>query len=291
MLKEFEGRVAVITGAGSGFGREFALIGAARGMQLVLADVQEDALQQTCDMAAEQGSQGLISEVVDVSDSNAMLALADRCHAEFGPAGLLFNNAGVAAGGLVWETPAADWAWVLGVNLVGVANGISAFVPEMISAGKPAHVINTASVAGLLSPPNLGVYNVSKHGVVALSETLYHDLNLVKAAVGVSVLCPAFVPTGIAESERNRPDRFQLQTPPSESSRAAMHATQKAVRSGKITAREVAEKTFAAVENNQFYIVTHDNIMQSVKTRAEDVSRLRNPTDPYAAKPAVAPGS
>jgi NAD(P)-dependent dehydrogenase (short-subunit alcohol dehydrogenase family) len=230
MLKEFEGGAAVITGAGSGFGREFARIGATRGMKLVLADVQADALEQTGAMVSALGCQDLVSEVADVSDPDAMNALAERCHDTFGAASLLFNNAGVAAGGLIWETAPADWSWVLGVNLVGVANGISAFVPEMIRAGRPAHVVNTASVAGLLSPPNLGVYNVSKHGVVALSETLYHDLNLVKSSVGVSVLCPAFVPTGIAESERNRPDRFELQAAPSESARAAMQVVQKAVR-------------------------------------------------------------
>lgn len=291
MLTEFQGRCAVITGAGSGFGREFALIAARRGMKLVLVDIQADALAQTVEMVGEMGCHDPLSELVDVSDPNAMQALAEKAAQQFGAAALLFNNAGVATGGFLWEAPASDWDWVLGVNLLGVANGVRAFVPEMIAAGQPAHVVNTASVAGLLSPPNLGVYNVSKHGVVTLSETLYHDLKLVKAPVGVSVLCPAFVPTGIAESDRNRPARHQSSQPLSASAQAAMHATQKAVRSGRISAREVAEKTFDAIESDRFYIVTHDNIMPSVKARAEDVAQLRNPTDPYAQKPGVAPGS
>ncbi|MGB7302768.1 MAG: SDR family oxidoreductase [Burkholderiaceae bacterium] len=289
MLKDFAGATAVITGAGSGFGREFALIGAHRKMKLVLADVQADALAQTSEMVATAGATEVISQVTDVSQFESMQSLADRCHEQFGPASLLFNNAGVAAGGLLWENEPADWAWVLGVNLVGVANGVHAFVPAMVAAGKAAHVINTASVAGLVSPPTLGIYNVSKHGVVALSETLYHDFRLVKAPIGVSVLCPAFVPTGIAASERNRPQDMRSKQPPTASMQAAQQATAKAVGAGKISAADVAQATFKAIEDDRFYIVTHGKIMDSVRTRAEDVALLRNPTDPYARKQDVTP--
>lgn len=288
MLTEFGGRTAVITGAGSGFGREFALIGAQRGMNLVLADVQSDALQQTEQLVRDLGVDAgkVIAQVTDVSQSGQVDALAEQTHQRFGPAHLLFNNAGVATGGLMWEHDTVDWEWVLGVNVMGVANGVRAFVPAMVQAKQPAHVVNTASVAGLLSPPTMGIYNVSKQAVVGLSETLYHDLQLVKSPVGVSVLCPAFVPTGIAQSHRNRPDGGPTDAQLTDSMRVAKASTEKAVNSGKISASDVAQTTFDAVESNRFYIVTHAKIMDSVRLRGEDIAQLRNPTDPYSLRPA-----
>ena len=197
-MENFAGKVAVITGAGSGFGRELARIGSKLGMNLVLADVQRDALDST---AAEMRAAGTraIAQVVDVAKSEQVQRLADVAFGEFGNVHLLFNNAGVARSGLLWETTEADWQWVMGVNLMGVVNGVRHFVPRMLAAsaqGEPGHIVNTASVAGLLCPPLLGVYNVSKHAVVALTETLYHDLRLAKSSIGVSVLCPGFVQRG-----------------------------------------------------------------------------------------------
>jgi NADP-dependent 3-hydroxy acid dehydrogenase YdfG len=286
MIKDFQGKTAVITGAGSGFGREFARRGAQLGMKLVLVDIQKDALMAVADEVSKTAL-GVMAEVVDVSKGAEMDALAIASSKAFGKVHLLFNNAGVAAGGLMWEHSQADWEWVLGVNLWGVVHGVRAFLPGMIAHGEEGHVVNTASVAGLLSAPTMGVYNVSKHSVVALSETLYNDLRLVKSAVSASVLCPAFVPTGIHLSERNRPSDLS----PGEltpSMIAAQKASGKAVTSGKISALEVSDLTFKAIEEDKFYIITHQKIMNSVALRLDDVREQRNPTDPFTYKPDVA---
>tara|TARA_R110002049_G_scaffold118212_1_gene272137 strand:- start:263 stop:1135 length:873 start_codon:yes stop_codon:yes gene_type:complete len=287
-LQDFANRIAVITGAGSGFGREFALIGARRGMKLMLADIQPDALDETAAMLTDLKAD-FRTQVTDVAQFDQVEALRDACLAAYGVPHLLFNNAGVAQGGLVWEHGMADWQWVMGVNLWGVIHGVRAFVPAMVEQKQPGHIVNTASVAGLLSAPNMGIYNVSKHGVVALSETLYHDLRLVDSPLSVSVLCPAFVPTGISQSHRNRPQDLAAHEPETASMRAAQAATDKAVSSGRISAADVAAMTFAAIEQDQFYIVTHDKIMPSIQLRVEDVALRRNPTDPFSLKRDVAP--
>ena len=249
--KDLAGKVAVITGAASGFGREFARLAARRGCKLVLADVQEDALAEA---AAELSAQGadLLAQPTNVSKAEQVEALAERTLQRFGAVHLLFNNAGVGAGGLRWENTVQDWEWVLGVNLWGVVHGIRTFTPLMLQGMRAdpdyfGHIVNTSSIAGLLSPPGLGVYNVSKHAVVTLSETLYHDLRLIEARIGVSVLCPAFVPTGIAHSHRNRPAELTNQTPPTPSQLRAQAQTKKAVESGHLTAAQVAEQTFSAI--------------------------------------------
>ena len=229
-MKDFAGKVAVITGAGSGFGREFARIGASLGMRLVLADVQADALAAVVDELRERGVE-VIGERVDVSKGDQVERLAQRTKEAFGKVHLLFNNAGVAAGGLVWESTEKDWQWTLGVNLWGVIHGVRCFVPMMLEQGDECHVVNTASVAGLLSTQLMGVYNVSKHGVVTLTETLYHDLRLANANIGVTLLCPAFVPTGIHASERNRPPELASDSEPTPSMVASQKATEKATSS------------------------------------------------------------
>jgi NAD(P)-dependent dehydrogenase (short-subunit alcohol dehydrogenase family) len=286
-MKDFAGKVAVITGAGSGFGREFARHARALGMRLVLADVQRDALNA---VVAELGSAGatVIGEVVDVARGEDVQRLADRAYDELGGVQLLFNNAGVGCGGLVWENSDRDWQWVLGVNLWGVIHGLRHFVPRMIAGGEPAHIVNTASVAGLVCPPNMGVYNVSKHAVVALTETLQHDLHLAGAKIGVSLLCPAFVPTGIAESHRNRPAELRGE-PPTASQRAAHVALTKAVESGKLTAQQVAQITFDAIKAERFYVLTHPQILPTVQLRFDDILQQRAPSDPFAARPDLAP--
>ncbi|RPH59320.1 MAG: SDR family NAD(P)-dependent oxidoreductase, partial [Burkholderiales bacterium] len=206
----------------------------------------------------------------------------------FGAVHLVFNNAGVAAGGLVWEQTVKDWEWVLGVNLWGVIHGVRTFVPIMLAQGDECHVVNTASVAGLLSPQLMGVYNVSKHGVVTLTETLYQDLRVTGARLGVSLLCPAFVPTGIAHSHRNRPADLRDAAAPTASMLAAQKASEKAVSSGRITAPEVARMTFDAIRENRFYVITHPKILGSVELRLQDVIAQRNPSDPFSFKPDVA---
>jgi len=286
-MKDFAGKVAVITGAASGFGREFARIGAQLGMKLALADIQADALAATVDELRAQGALAF-GEAVDVSRAADVERLAQRTLDAYGAVHLVFNNAGVAAGGLVWEQTVKDWEWVLGVNLWGVIHGVRSFVPIMLAQGDECHVVNTASVAGLLSPQLMGVYNVSKHGVVTLTETLYQDLRVTGARIGVSLLCPAFVPTGIAQSHRHRPASLRDEAAPTASMAAAQRASEKAVSSGRISAEEVARMTFDAIRENRFYVITHPKILASVELRLQDVIAQRNPSDPFSFKPDVA---
>ncbi|HEY8609513.1 MAG TPA: SDR family oxidoreductase [Noviherbaspirillum sp.] len=290
-MKNFKDKVAVITGGASGFGREFALIGTRLGMKLVLADVQQDALDKTVAELQGMGAQ-VIGVRCDVRKAEQVQALADATMDKFGAVHLVFNNAGVGSGGLIWENSMADWEWVLGVNLWGVIHGVRIFTPLMLAcakkeAGYEGHIVNTASMAGLLNAPNMGVYNVSKHAVVSLSETLYHDLQLVKAPIGASVLCPYFVPTGIHRSERNRPDDVKDGAAPTASQIAAQAVSDKAVTSGKVSATEVAQRTFDAIANGQFYVYSHPQALGNVQTRMEDIVTQRNPTDPFAAAPQV----
>jgi len=288
MIDEFKGKTAVLTGAGSGFGLECARIGARLGMNLVLVDVQQDALDAA---AAEMRAAGaeVLAQRVDVSSAEQMEALGAAVRERFGAPHLVFNNAGVGAGGLVWENSVKDWEWVLGVNLMGVVHGVRVFTPMMLAAAKqdPAwrgHIVNTASMAGLLAAPNMGIYNVSKHAVVSLSETLYQDLSLVTDQISASVLCPFFVPTGISQSHRNRPGDLPADKP-TKSQLIGQAMSDKAVGSGKVTAAEVAQKVFDAAAAGQFYIYSHPKAIASVQTRMEDIMLGRNPTDPFAGKP------
>ncbi len=287
-MKDFFGKIAVITGVGSGFGREFARIGAALGMHLVLADVQQDALDA---IRGELEAQDIhvLALKIDVSRAEDVQALADATMQRFGAVHLVFNNAGVGSGGLIWENSLADWQWVLGVNLWGVIHGMRIFMPLMLECAKAdpeyrGHMVNTASMAGLLNPPNMGVYNVSKHAVVSLSETLYQDLQLINAPIGASVLCPYFVPTGISQSQRNRPADMPGNAPTA-SQKAAQIGVAKAVSSGKLTATQIAETTFNAIRNQQFYILSHPHMMDDVERRFRDISTQRNPSDPFATQP------
>ena len=287
-MKDLAGRIAVITGAGSGFGREFARIGARERMKLVLADVQQDALDEVVAEARDSGAQAL-GVRADVSNAAQVQQLAARTVEKFGAAHLLFNNAGVAAGGgFVWEVSLEDWQWVLSVNLMGVVHGIRSFVPLMLKQDCECHVVNTASAAGLVSAPLMAAYNVSKHGVVTLSETMFHDLRAAGAKVGVSVLCPAFVPTNIRQSERNRPAELTEDALPTPSQIAARERAEKAVGSGRLSAAEVARMTFEAVREGRFYVITHPKMLASVELRLQDIGTQRNPSDPYTVKPELA---
>ncbi|GIZ51247.1 SDR family oxidoreductase [Noviherbaspirillum aridicola] len=290
-MKNFKDKVAVITGGASGFGREFALIGNGLGMKLVLADVQQDALDKTVAELQGLGAQ-VVGVLCDVRKAEQVQALADTAMQKFGAVHLVFNNAGVGSGGLVWENSIADWEWVLGVNLWGVIHGVRTFTPLMLECAKKdpgyeGHIVNTASMAGLLNAPNMGIYNVSKHAVVSLSETLYQDLQLIKAPIGASVLCPYFVPTGIHRSERNRPDDVKEESGKTLSQIVAQAVSDKAVTSGKVTAAEVAQRTFDAIASGQFYIYSHPQALGNVQTRMEDIVTQRNPSDPFAAAPQI----
>ncbi len=293
LMKDFAGRVAVITGAGGGFGREFARMAAGLGMKLALADIDEEALRCTVDDMRSQGA-AAFGEAIDVASSEQVGRLAERTIGEYGAAHLLFNNAGVGCGGFVWENVEADWQWVLGVNLMGAVHGLRHFVPRMLAAeklGEPAHIVNTASIAGWITPPLMGVYNVSKHAVVALSETLHHDLRLAGSRIGVSCLCPAFVPTGIAGSERVRPSRLAGEAAPTASMRLAQAGLDKAVASGRLTAAQVAQQTFDAIRAGRFYVFTHPQILPSVRARVDHALAGLMPADPYAARPDRRPDS
>jgi NAD(P)-dependent dehydrogenase (short-subunit alcohol dehydrogenase family) len=288
MIENFTGKTAVLTGAGSGFGLECARIGAKLGMNLVLVDVQQDALDKAAAEMTAQGAQ-VLARKVDVSNAQAMEQLAADVKARFGAPHFVFNNAGVGAGGLVWENSVADWEWVLGVNLWGVVHGVRLFTPMMLEAAKAdpgyrGHIVNTASMAGLLTAPNMGIYNVSKHAVVSLTETLYQDLHLVTDQVSASVLCPYFVPTGISQSQRNRPSDLPPQQPTA-SQLIGQAQSDKAVSSGKVSAADVAQKVFDAVVSDQFYIYSHPHALGNVQSRMEALVQGNNPPDPFAARP------
>ena len=289
-MDDFKNKTAVLTGAGSGFGLECARMGAALGMNLALVDVQQDALDAVSHELTAAGA-SVLALRVDVSKASEMDALGAAVQARFGAPHFVFNNAGVGAGGLIWESSAADWEWVLGVNVMGVAHGVRVFTPMMLEAarqdaGYEGHIVNTASMAGLLNAPNMGIYNVSKHAVVSLSETLYQDLALVTDQISASVLCPFFVPTGISQSHRNRPPA-DASAPATPSQLIGQAMSDKAVHSGKVSAQEVARLVFEAVKTRQFYIYSHPKAIGSVQTRLEDVLLARNPTDPFIQKPEV----
>jgi NAD(P)-dependent dehydrogenase (short-subunit alcohol dehydrogenase family) len=293
-MRDFKGKVAVITGGGSGFGAAFARQAQSLGMRIVLADVQTDALEPQVE-ALRAGGAEVIGVRCDVSSDADVARLAEAAYGRFGAVNLLFNNAGVAGtGGYLWENSEADWRWTLGVNLLGVAHGIRHFVPRMIAAGLDAdsgHIVNSASIAGWLCAPLLGVYNASKAAVVSASETLYHDLKLAGSRIGVSVLCPAFVPTAIFASERNRPADLANAGAPTASQRLARATGEKAVAGGKLSADEIAAQTFEAIRTNRFYVFTHPQIMPMVRARLDAALAGAEPADPYAGRPGTRPAA
>jgi NAD(P)-dependent dehydrogenase (short-subunit alcohol dehydrogenase family) len=290
-LKRFSGGVAVVTGAGSGLGKELARTSASLGMKLVLADVQKGAVEAAAAEFRAQGGEAIALQV-DVSRGDEVQALADAAMSTFGKVNLLFNNAGVTAGGLVWENSAKDWDWVLGVNLHGVIHGLRVFAPLMLAeaARDPSyegHIVNTASMAGLLTAPAMGVYGVSKHAVVALSEALYQDLSLVTQQLHCSVLCPSYVTTAIGQSDRNRPDHLVNDAGMTRSQIAAREISQSSIASGGMRADEVSALTFDAVGKEQFYVFPHPEALALVKHRLENVVAQRNPTLSFDGVPAL----
>ena len=278
-MQQFKDRVAVITGAASGLGLAMAKRFAREGMKLVLADIEEDALRRV-DQEFRKAGVPVLSIRIDVVCGHDLERLAEKTFVTFGVVHFVCNNAGVAPGGLVWESMPADWEWVMGVNVWGVVHGVRVFVPIMLRQDTPCHVVNTASVAGLLSVPAMGIYCVSKHAVVTLTECLYHDLAQRGAKIGVSVLCPAYVPTGIADSERNRPALLRnTQRARNADDVAREEQVRHAVTSGKVSAEMVADMVLEAIREERFYVLTHPRIKGAIETRMRDILDERNPTD------------
>jgi NAD(P)-dependent dehydrogenase (short-subunit alcohol dehydrogenase family) len=278
-MKQLKGKVAAVTGAASGLGRSMALAFATEGMDLALADVDEKNLGAVEEEVRSKGVR-TITQRVDVSRAEDVESFRDQTLSRLGGIHLVCNNAGVSPLSAVWEASVADWQWILGVNLWGVIHGVRAFTPHLIAQNE-GHIVNTASVAGLISPPGSGAYNVTKHAVVTLSESLVHDLRERKSAVGVSVLCPAYVPTGIVDSERSRPKDL----PASEKSKETLAREamlRKAVSSGKVSADQVAQAVVAAVKEERFYILTHPRIKGAIQARMQDILEERAPRNPLA---------
>lgn len=278
-MKELNGKVAAVTGAASGLGRSMALAFAAEGMDLALADVDEVSLSSVQDEVLAKGVRAITLKV-DVANAQQIEGFRDQTLTRLGGVHVVCNNAGVSPLGAVWENSVADWQWILGVNLWGVVNGVRAFAPHLIAQDE-GHIVNTASVSGLISPPGSGAYNVTKHAVVALSESLHHDLRERNSHVGVSVLCPAYVPTGIVDSERNRPKELGVSRK-SEQTVAREAMLRKAVKSGKVSADQVAQAVVAGIKAERFYILTHPKIKGAIQARMEDILNGRAPRNPLA---------
>ena len=276
-MDDFSGKTAVITGAASGIGLELAKQFGAAGMNLVLADVERPALDRAETELSEAGYPVLAREI-DVREHDQIIDLDRAARDRFGNIHVLCNNAGVGAGGPVADPDNLEaWRWTIDINLWGVIYGCKVFLPAMIEHGEQCHIVNTASMAGLGSAPMMGPYNISKYGVVALSETLSKEMQMMETAVGVSVLCPAFVATGIATSDRNMPDDVRA-TLPERPASSGMQTQIEAMVAGGISTEVVGQHVLDAVRNDRFWILTHDEAKAGVTDRADDIVNGVNPS-------------
>jgi NAD(P)-dependent dehydrogenase (short-subunit alcohol dehydrogenase family) len=267
-MKELRGRVAVVTGAGSGIGRALAERFASEGMRVVLADVDEARARETATLLGARGAETLVVQT-DVQQAAAVEALAARTLAAFGAVHVVCNNAGIAGiARSVWEQPIDGWQQVFGVNLWGVIHGMRTFVPIMLRQGGEGHIVNTASMAGLVSLPLLAPYHATKHAVVTISESLHMELAMTGAPVRVSVLCPGFVRTNIGEAS--------LKDPRSEAEAALQEAFRRLIAEG-LDPATVAERVVEAIRAEQFWIFSHPELVVAVQQRAEAIAALRNP--------------
>ncbi|HKV40442.1 MAG TPA: SDR family NAD(P)-dependent oxidoreductase [Blastocatellia bacterium] len=275
-MKDFKDRVAVVTGGASGIGRAMAERFATAGMKIVLADVEEEALSVVENEMKVAGAT-VVGVVTDVSKPRQIEDLAARTLSEFGAVHILCNNAGVGGDtASLWDLPLETWEWVIGVNLRSVIYGIRTFVPIMLKQGMEGHVVNTASIAGLLALPMLSPYHATKHAVVSISESLYYELALAGAKVKTSVLCPGFVKTSIAESERNRPEALHVEREPSAAEASFTATIRQRVEEGTPPAA-VAEVVFEAIRDERFYIFPHPEMLEVYRTYTETVLQQRNP--------------
>jgi NAD(P)-dependent dehydrogenase (short-subunit alcohol dehydrogenase family) len=278
-MRDLKGKTAVITGAASGLGRELALCCAGEGMQVVLTDLNATGLAETARLMEPFEVQTL-ELVCNVTQAEAVEGMAEAATRVFGPVHLLFNNAGVVTAGPIWSAPLEDWTWMLGVNLMGVVHGVRSFVPRMLAQGGTAHVVNTASLAGLVSPGGLGVYAASKHAVVAVSECLHHDLRAVGSQIGVSVLCPGFVKTGLVDADLQRPTDVSVTNP---DGMLAMEQTRAAMLAGRLSAKDIARFTLEAVKADRFYVLPHQKAKSGIESRMRAILDDGTPTNPMSA--------
>lgn len=275
-MRDFKGRVAVVTGAASGIGDALARRFAAEGMKVVLADIELGPLERVAAGLRDQGADALAVRT-DVADASSVEALAAAALERFGGVHVVCNNAGVFTGGLCWESSVADYEWLLGVNTWGVIHGVRTFVPIMLEQGGEGHIVNTSSMAGVTSMPYCAVYHMTKHAVVTLSECLYHELALKGASIGVSVLCPEGVATRIDQAERNRPPTLATSAGPSDEATLVAQGISEAVRDG-IAPDAIAERVVSSIQEERFYILSTDWWRGVCNTRLDDVREARNPT-------------
>jgi NAD(P)-dependent dehydrogenase (short-subunit alcohol dehydrogenase family) len=276
-MKTLPGRVAVVTGAASGIGLALAERFAAEGMKVVMADIEGPALAAAADGLRKTGA-AVLATRVDVASPEDVERLARETYAAFGAAHVLCNNAGVAVLGAVHEHTLADWQWVINVNLWGVIHGVRAFLPRMLGGGDEGHIVNTASMAGLTTAPFMSVYDVTKHGVVALSESLYKELQVTDAPIGVSVVCPGLINTNIMRSARNRPEALAEAGKSGPAAQAFGQALADRLTGG-YPPSEVAEQVVRGIREGRFYIVpAQPEVKAGIAIRAQDLIALRNPT-------------
>lgn len=267
-MDDFNGKTAVITGGASGIGLATARLLAHEGANLVLADIQEDALKEAVEEFEDAGVPA-IGVRTDVGHMPQVVELADQAVEHFGAVHVLFNNAGVAISGPIVEMTHTDWEWLMRVNLWGVIHGVEAFLPRMVQQGQGGHIINTASFAGLVANDGLGIYNVTKYGVVALSETLYREMR--NEGIGVSVLCPMRVETNIGNSARNR--QVEFGGPAEVEVHSELEEPEQSLSGGVMPVTDVAERVMRAVRNNDLYVITHSESRGFIRRRFERIDR------------------
>jgi len=275
-VKDFFGKTAVVTGAASGIGRALSEKFARLGMNVVMADIESRSLAR----AERQIDADTLAVETDVSDADSVEHLAEESFDRFGPVHVLCNNAGVFVGGSMWDAPLEDYEWLMRVNVWGVIHGIRSFVPRMIAHGEPAHVVNTSSMAGLTSLPYAGIYHMTKHAVMGLSECLHHELRLADTRVHASVLCPELIATRIHQAERNRPDGLKGGTT-APGGKLAQELIDKAISEGVesgIPPARIADRVVDAIRDERFYILAEDAWRDTCNARLEDIREGRNPT-------------
>ena len=280
-MKEFKGKVAVVTGAASGIGYALAEKCLAEGMHVVMADIEQAALDSAAEKLSAGGNNSILKVQADVSIEAEIVKIKDKTIEEFGAVHLLFNNAGVGGGGNSWQATKKDWEWVLGVNLWSVIYGAQTFVPQMIAQDTECHIVNTASVAGLIGGSTNAAYSVTKHGVVAFTENFYGDLRTEGTKIGTSVLCPGFVNTNIFDSGRNRPEHLSNDVeppPPSEEDQARIAMFKEILKQG-LQPAQIADIVFEAIRNNQLYILTHEQFADMITERANNIIKGINPAE------------